>query len=258
MARKQAKPTENGAGVATAEPGPEVVWKGNDLLRPFLIPIADLREDPENANVHPDRSLEEIAGSYLRFGQQKPLVADATGLIKDGNGQLIAAHGLGWTHVAVFPSDLSGSELKAYGLAVNQTARSSEWDFEKLAAQLKELEADGASIADLGWSPHELEPLLQADWQPAAVAPLPEAVMAGAGAGVSVGGINGPAPGMAVPIAVTTAQRELIGAALDRVRELEHDPEMSEGRGVEMICASYLSRVGYPGSHPDDAEGDDE
>jgi hypothetical protein len=160
MARKQAKPAENGDGVATADPGTEIVWKGNELLRPFLVPIKNLREDDRNARAHPDASIEAIGASYLRFGQGKPIVVAKDGTVKDGNGQLVAAVGLGWTHIAVIPSDLEGHELVAYALAVNRSGELSEWNFEELARQLKELEGYGAETADMGWDPAELESLM--------------------------------------------------------------------------------------------------
>lgn len=138
----------------------EVVWSGNEALRPYLVPIRELQEDPDNANTHPDRSIDDIAGSYHRFGQQKPIVCDTSGLVKDGNGQLVAASGLGWTHLAVLKSDLQGPELTAYALAVNRTPHAAEWDYDQLTRQLRELDEAGVETGDLGWSPNELEELL--------------------------------------------------------------------------------------------------
>lgn len=158
MARKRAEPDYNGDETAVAEP--KVIWQGNELLRPFLVPIKNLREDDRNANSHPDRSIEAIGASYARFGQAKPIIIAADGTVKDGNGQLVAAAGLGWTHIAVIPSDLDGHELAAYALTANRVAQLAEWDFEELSRQLRELEGYGAETADLGWDPSELEPLL--------------------------------------------------------------------------------------------------
>lgn len=99
-----AKPATNGA----------VVWKGPPELRPLLRPIAELREDPNNANTHDERSIAEIAQAYDRYNQQRPIVCDAAGVVRAGNGQLAAARRLGWTHIAVVRSDLQGAELTAF------------------------------------------------------------------------------------------------------------------------------------------------
>lgn len=241
MARKQTRPTEDGDGVATAEPGAEVVWKGNDLLRPFLIPIKNLREDPKNANTHPDRSIEAIASSYLRFGQAKPIICANDGTVKDGNGQLVAAAGLGWTHIAVIPSDLEGHELAAYALAVNRSSDLSEWNFEELARQLKELEGYGAETGDLGWEPDELEGLLQLG-QPAA----PPKFVGGGQEGLEF------EPGFAVPGTMTLSQVRMVQLFLtvetypvfqERVENLQESYGTGNATDTVMEC---LRRAAEP------------
>jgi len=42
--------------------------------------------------------LEQIKASLRRFGQQKPIVVDATNVVRAGNGTLAAAKALGWTN----------------------------------------------------------------------------------------------------------------------------------------------------------------
>jgi len=232
----------NGAAAGTLPAG--VVWKGNPRLAPFLVAVADLHEDPANAMTHPERSVAAIAGSYARFGQQKPIVCAADLTVRDGNGQLrAAAERLGWTHVAAVPSDLEGAELSAYSLAVNRTAQHGEWDFEALAGLLKGLADEGAPIDDLGWADYELEPLLLAEWRPPEPGDLP-----GSGTPHSVA--------MADPIHVTADQRSVIDAAVARLRETERDESIGEGRCVELICADYLSRAGLPGGGPDEDDGE--
>jgi ParB-like chromosome segregation protein Spo0J len=67
-------------------------------LRSLAIPIAELNEDPDNANTHGDDNLATIAESFKRFGQRKPLVVRREGMIVEaGNGQLAALRDAGWT-----------------------------------------------------------------------------------------------------------------------------------------------------------------
>lgn len=240
-----------GAAVADPDAGQvEVVWRGPAALRPFLVPVGRLHEDPANANTHNERSIAAIAASFARFGQQKPLVADAAGVIRAGNGGLRAAgERLGWTHVAVVPSDLGGSELTAFALADNRTAQHAEFDFEALAGQLKALQAEGTPIDDLGWSDHELEPLLEAVWSPPAVGDLPGrdgdgddgdgGSPDGEGDGER-GGDYGDYPPGTRPIALDPLQRATVEEAVQAMREINRDYQMSEGRCVELICRAYL------------------
>ncbi len=59
----------------------------------LTIAIDQLHPDPANARRHPQRNLDALMGSLLRFGQQKPLVIDANNIVRAGNGTLAAAKG---------------------------------------------------------------------------------------------------------------------------------------------------------------------
>lgn len=113
--------------------------------------IADLSEDPANARRHGERNLGQIKGSLRRFGQQKPIVVDATNVVRAGNGTLAAARSLGWTTIAAVRSELVGAEMSAYAIADNRSAELAEWDAELLSAAL----ADPA-IGDVGFTAGEL------------------------------------------------------------------------------------------------------
>ena len=63
------------------------------------VPLADLREDPENARRHPEKNLKAIRGSLERFGQRLPLVV-RDGIVVVGNGRLKVMRELGWTDAA--------------------------------------------------------------------------------------------------------------------------------------------------------------
>ena len=134
------------------------------------LPLASLSPDPANARRHGARNLEQIVASLRRFGQQKPIVVDATNVVRAGNGTLAAARSLGWTTIAAVRSDLAGADLSAYAVVDNRSAELAEWDAELLAATL----ADPA-VGDCGFTAAELNELadLPAD-EPPAVALGPE------------------------------------------------------------------------------------
>ena len=143
---------------AAAEP---VVWQGSEDLRPLLVPIGGLREDPINLNTHDAGSIDAIAASYAAFGQQRPIVADSAGIARDGSGQLRAALRLGWTRLAVSRTALEGAALLGYSIAANRVATLSRLDEDLLAEALGSIRGD-ASIppAALGYTAAEIEALI--------------------------------------------------------------------------------------------------
>jgi ParB-like chromosome segregation protein Spo0J len=124
------------------------------------LPIDSLHEDPANARVHSKRNIAAIKASLNRFGQQKPIVVDAKGVVRAGNGTLAAARDLGWTHIQVVRSDLIAAEATAYAIADNRTTDLSKWDDEALSLQLESLRAEGMNLAELGFDPGEVRKLL--------------------------------------------------------------------------------------------------
>jgi len=127
--------------------------------------VESLLQDPANVRLHSRRNIDSIKASLLRFGQQKPIIVDETGVVRAGNGTLEAARELEWEEMRVVVSDLEGIEMTAFAIADNRTAELAEWDYENLGAALRALE-DGQA-EELGWMPHELTNILAADWTPA-------------------------------------------------------------------------------------------
>ena len=77
--------------------------------------------------------------------QQTPVVRDADGVVRKGNGTLQAARILGWSHIAVADSTLRGRAAEMYAVADNRSGDAevgSEWDDVALAEFLAELQAD--------------------------------------------------------------------------------------------------------------------
>jgi len=84
--------------------------------------ISELKNDPANARKHSPRNLKAIRDSLDVFGQQKPIVVDARGVVIAGNGTLEAARDLGWDEIDVAVTDLDPAHAQAFGIADNRTA----------------------------------------------------------------------------------------------------------------------------------------
>jgi len=122
--------------------------------------ISELTYDPENARKHGDADLEAICKSLLKFNQQSPIVVTPSGMVAKGNGTMMAAQKLGWTHIDTVVTYLTGDELTAYKIADNQTALLSEWDQEKLSEQLVDLEESNFDMDCLGFPNEQLNGLM--------------------------------------------------------------------------------------------------
>ena len=129
----------------------------NDL-RVVKVKIDSLLFDPDNARKHSMKNIDSIAGSLKRFGQRKPLVVTGANIVIAGNGTLEAAKKLGWSEIVVayVPSDWTFEQARAYALVDNRTAELAEWDADKLAMQLIELDSVGWELDDVGFE--KLEP----------------------------------------------------------------------------------------------------
>lgn len=118
------------------------------------VEISSITPDPANVRTHSQRNIEAIAASLRRFGQQKPIVLDANGVVRAGNGTFAAAKLLGWTHIDAVRTALTGVELVAYGIADNRTGDAdagSEWDRDALALTLSAIntEVPGFSLDEI-------------------------------------------------------------------------------------------------------------
>lgn len=124
------------------------------------VPIDSVSLDPANVRRHGERNLATIKASLSRFGQQKPIVVDADGIVRAGNGTWTAAKALGWNEITVVRTELKGSEATAYAIADNRTAELAEWDDDALAQTLAALQIEDEALIDAsGFTEHELKAL---------------------------------------------------------------------------------------------------
>jgi hypothetical protein len=127
-------------------------------LSPERVAISSLQTDPLNVRIHGAKNLEAIQGSLRRFGQQKPLVVDADGIVLACNGTLEAARALGWTHLEVVRTQLRGADARAFAIADNRTAELAEWDVDGLTAAFAELGT--AAVEGTGFDARDVEIML--------------------------------------------------------------------------------------------------
>lgn len=122
------------------------------------VSVDELRLDPRNARLHPERNLTAIRASLERFGQQKPIVVKKDGTVVAGNGTLEVARQLGWTHVDVVRTELDGKDAVAFGIADNRTAELAEWDISTLMDSITSI---GGGL-DVGFADDDIESLKEA------------------------------------------------------------------------------------------------
>ncbi len=144
------------------------------------VSIDSLLLEPNNARVRGARAKKTLGASLEKYGAARSVVADADGVIRAGNGTLEAARAAGIEEalvietngkqlVVVKRSDWDEETAIRYGISDNQSALLAEYDPEILANILSSLggmEQSGDDLLALGFLPHEMEPLLLANWEP--------------------------------------------------------------------------------------------
>lgn len=128
------------------------------------VPIGSVQFDPANVRRHGEKNLDAIKASLARFGQQKPIVVDADGIVRAGNGTLMAAKALGWPEVTIVRTSLKGAEATAYAIADNRTAELAEWDDDALAQTLAALQIEDEELAKAtGFDDADIDAMLAPD-----------------------------------------------------------------------------------------------
>lgn len=128
-------------------------------LQHLAVPVGQLRLLDRNPNVG---DVDSVARSLERFGQRKPITAqDDTHVVTAGNTTLQAAMLLGWTHIAVVPTDDDAVTAMAWAIADNRSADLGHSNDPLLAELLLEIqEADPSLLEAASYSQAELDDLL--------------------------------------------------------------------------------------------------
>jgi DNA modification methylase len=144
-------------------------------------PIDRLYPNPENARVHSDKQINQIAQSIRAFGPIVPVLIDHSGKVISGNGRLLGARKVG---LREFPTicvqHLSKSQIAAFAIADNKLTENSSWNEHLLGEQLKalseveldfNLEATGFEMAEIDILIDGLAPATPTEQDPADMIP---------------------------------------------------------------------------------------
>lgn len=102
-------------------------------------PVERLRPYVNNPRKN-DKAVKKVAESIQKFGFNVPITVDKDGVIATGHTRLKAAILLGMTEVPVIVlADLNEEQINAWRLVDNKTSEFAEWDFDKLAEELKKI-----------------------------------------------------------------------------------------------------------------------
>lgn len=109
----------------------KIEYMALDKLKPY----------EKNARKHQEADLSTIKASITEFGMSDPIgVWGKDNIIVEGHGRYLACKELGIEQVPVIHLDhLTDEQRRAYALAHNKTAEMSEWDFDLLGDELKDI-----------------------------------------------------------------------------------------------------------------------
>lgn len=125
---------------------------------PLEIEMVRIEDITPYANNPRDNSgaVDAVAASIQEFGFLNPIEVDDEGVIIRGHTRYAAAQKLGLKEVPVTRADdLTQEQARAWRLADNKTAELAEWDDEKKAAELEDLQAFEPTMTVFGFDESE-------------------------------------------------------------------------------------------------------
>jgi len=133
-------------------------------LRQHAVAIDDLMLDPINVRKHGDRDIDATLKSLRSFGQRTPIVIRSRDrMVLKGNGTVMAARKLGWSHLAaVTADDMPEAEQRAYAIADNRTGELAPWDPANVDQVLESIRPDLSApvLEAIGFTDRELDRLM--------------------------------------------------------------------------------------------------
>ena len=133
---------------------PEPVHGINPAIESLAVPIGDVAPHPQNARVH---RMPVIVESLRVNGQYKPItVQRSTRFVLAGNGTLLAARELGWTHIAVSWVDCDDQTGLRILAVDNKASDDGTYDEAALALLLQQI----GDLAGSGYVQAEVDVLL--------------------------------------------------------------------------------------------------
>ncbi len=120
-----------------------------------------LKPFERNSRNHGEANLRKIEASILEFGFTRPVVIDEADMILAGHGAVLAANRLNMEAIPYRRIEgLSEAQKRAYVIADNKIAETSQWDMPVLAAEFAELEQEGFDLAVTGFDLKEIEGIM--------------------------------------------------------------------------------------------------
>lgn len=133
-----------------------------DIMKVESVSVERLIPYANNARLHSDAQVAQIAGSIREFGFNNPVLVDAENGIIAGHGRVLAARKLGLTDVPCIRLDhLSEMQKRAFIIADNRlTETGGGWDEELLKIELMDIEASGLDPELTGFVGDDLDAIL--------------------------------------------------------------------------------------------------
>ena len=125
-------------------------------------PVNDLIPYINNARVHSDDQINQIAASIKEFGFTNPVLIDGENGIIAGHGRVLASKKLNIDIVPTIElSHLTETQKKAYILADNKLALNAGWDDDLLSLELLNLRELDFDLDLIGFGEDELDQIIQ-------------------------------------------------------------------------------------------------
>ena len=111
-----------------------------DKLKVEMIKLEKIKQYKNNAKLHPEWQVQQIANSIEKFGFNDPIAIDKDNTIIEGHGRYLASKLLDLETVPVIKLDhLSDSERRAYIIAHNKLTTSTGFDEEMLEKEIEDI-----------------------------------------------------------------------------------------------------------------------
>ncbi len=121
-----------------------------------LWPIERPKPNPDNARVHSEERVGQLAKSVETHQLNRTILVDENDITLAGHGLLLALRHLGYQEVPVqVLRHLTEAQKQTYLIADNQLSAKSSWDDEKLGLTLQKLEKELVNLDVIGFSPQE-------------------------------------------------------------------------------------------------------
>ena len=210
----------------------KIQWRNPEELIPY----------DNNARVHTEDQVNQIAASINEFGFNQPVLLDGNNGIIAGHGRVQAAIALKLESIPTIDlSHLDEIAKRAYILADNKIALNSEWDIEKLGEELDALNADDVDLALLGFSPDDLERIAD-DRDLAAIRSMAndgDDSDDGDAKPSTLGDTESKTELFPLSLMLEHEQREVVFKALKKAKQI-HNLETSS-QSIWLICKEYIN-----------------